>query len=66
MTISGKNEGNKHEKALGSAGIEVRAVCRAVRHRVEFRGDETLELADAGPFWLAFDQFLASARDFGS
>jgi len=62
-TTLGKHEGNRHEKTSFCAGTEVRAVCCTVRHRIWLCGDEPVELADAGSFWLAFDQLLASCWD---
>jgi hypothetical protein len=66
MTILGKYEVNKHEETSDCAGTEVLAVCTAVPGPVWFCGDETVELADAGSFWLAFDYVLASAWDLDS
>src|ERR1700728_4186209 len=65
-TILEKLEGNRHEKALVGARTEVRTIRRLIRYRVGLCGAGVVELADAGSFWLAFDQLLAGGRDFGS
>src|ERR1700677_1137917 len=58
-----KREENKYESESdckrNCEGIDVRGVCHSVLQRIWLCGHAPVELADAGPVWLAFDHLLA-------
>src|SRR3979490_2597887 len=65
-TKSRKHEDKQNEKESLCDRPEVRALCGAIHRSVWLCDNAPVELADAGSVWLAFDQFLASCRHFGS
>ena len=66
MTSLRKHEERRNEKEMDVEGTEVRVVRGTGCSCIEFCGDESLELVDAGPIWATSNQLLASSRPLGS
>jgi hypothetical protein len=61
-----KLEENRDEKKMDVEGTEVRVVHGTGCSCIEFCGDESLELVDAGAFWIASNRLLAGSGSVDS